>query len=240
MEPLSDWPPTLPFDVAILSRTARYPDVNRGYGSRQIELKCSSHLNEEYKESVSLHRSTQLPLIAALLGVMLLLGAFSSASSAFAEADAGVYKLGPGDQIIITVFGEDDLSMNFRLNDTGTLNYPFLGELKVKGLTVAELEQLITQGLKGPYLVNPDVTVSIAEYRAFFVNGEVKKPGGFPYQPGLTLEKAVALAGGFTERASRSKIEVIRAGDPGAKAERIELSAPVFPGDVITVQQSFF
>jgi len=157
-----------------------------------------------------------------------------------AQGDGGAYKLGPGDQIIITVFGEDDLSMSFRLNDTGTLNYPFLGELDVKGLSVVELEQLITTGLKGPYLVNPDVSVSIGEYRALFVNGEVKKPGGFPYQPGLTLEKAIALAGGFTERASRNKVEVARGSEATARVQRIKLSEPVFPGDVITVPQSFF
>ena len=186
-----------------------------------------------------LYRFTRLPAFAALLGVTLLLGLFAG-SSALAQAAGGEYKLGPGDQIIITVFGEDDLSMNFRLNDTGTLNYPFLGELKIEGLGVAELEQLITEGLKGPYLINPEVTVSIGEYRPFFVHGEVERPGGIPYQPGLTLEKAVALAGGFTERASRSKIEVIRANDSTATAQRIKLSGPVFPGDVITVRQSFF
>ncbi len=188
---------------------------------------------------MSLHRPTRLPAFAALLGVTLLLGLFA-ASWAVAQVDAGAYKLGPGDQIIITVFGEDDLSMNFRLNDTGSLNYPFLGQLKIEGLSVAELEQLITSGLKGPYLINPEVTVSIGEYRPFFVHGEVERPGGFPYQPGLTLEKAVALAGGFTERASRSKIEVIRSGDPTTTAQPIKLSGPVFPGDVITVRQSFF
>ena len=188
---------------------------------------------------MSLHRPTRLPAFAALLGVALLLGPFGS-SRAVAQADGGAYKLGPGDQIIITVFGEDDLSMNFRLNDSGTLNYPFLGELDVEGRSVAELEQLITSGLKGPYLIDPKVTVSMHEYRPFFVHGEVKRPGAFPYQPGLTLAKAVALAGGFTERASRSKIDVIRAGDLTATAQRIKLSARVFPGDVITVQQSFF
>ena len=186
-----------------------------------------------------MHLPTRLPALAALLGVTLLLGLFAG-SRAEAQADAGAYKLGPGDQIIITVFGEDDLNMNFRLNDTGTLNYPFLGELKIEGLGVAELEQLITSGLKGPYLIEPEVTVSIGQYRPFFVHGEVKRPGGFPYQPGLTLEKAVALAGGFTDRASRRKIEVIRAGDSTATAQRIKLSGPVFPGDVITVRQSFF
>ena len=171
--------------------------------------------------------------------IALVLGLCADAT-VIADDDSGAYRLGPGDQIIITVFGEDDLSMNFRLNDTGKLNYPFLGELTVKGLTVAELEQLITRGLKGPYLVNPDVTVSIGEYRPIFVHGEVKKPGSFAFQPGMTLEQAIAMAGGFTDRANRKKIDRIRGDVPGAKPMRIELSWPVFPGDVITVKQSFF
>ena len=163
-----------------------------------------------------------------------------AAAAALAQPTDGVYRLGPGDRIIIKVFGEEDLSMDFRLNDTGRLNYPFLGELVVQGLTVAELEQRITRGLRGSYLRDPAVTVSIAEYRPFFLYGEVQKPGGIPYQPKLTVERAIALGGGFTERASRSKIEVVRAGDPNHKAVRVELSDPVFPGDVITVKQSFF
>lgn len=150
------------------------------------------------------------------------------------------YKLGPGDQILINVFGEADLSMDFRLNDTGMLHYPFLGQLKVAGLSVTELEQLITRGLEGPYLVNPDVTVSIREYRSFYLHGEVKQPGGIPYQPGLTLQKAVALAGGFTERASENKSTVIRASDADQIPRIIKLNDPVHPGDVITVRQSFF
>ena len=130
--------------------------------------------------------------------------------------------------------------MDFEINNTGTLNYPFLGELKVEGLTVSGLEQLITRGLKGPYLVDPDVTVSIIEYRPFYLYGEVLKPGGIPYQPGLTLQKAIALGGGFTERASRRKITVIRAGDASATDSPIDLDDPVHPGDVITVPESFF
>jgi polysaccharide export outer membrane protein len=160
-----------------------------------------------------------------------------------AEAQAPLsdsYRLGPGDEVVITVFGEPDLSMTFRLNDTGQLSYPFLGELAIEGVTVTELEHLITSGLKGPYLVDPEVTVSIAEYRPFFVHGEVAKPGAYPYQPGMTVEKAIVLAGGFTERASRSKFEVVRESDPGSKARSIELSDLVFPDDIVTVRRSFF
>src|SRR5438045_9472611 len=128
--------------------------------------------------------------------------------------------------------------MDFRLNDTGRLNYPFLGSLVVQGLTVTELEQRITRGLKGSYLRDPAVTVSIAEYRPFFLYGEVQKPGGIPYQPKLTVERAIALGGGFTERASRSKIEVIRASDPKHTAVRVEPDDPMFPGAVITVTRT--
>lgn len=165
---------------------------------------------------------------------------FASVAAALDQATDSGYRLGPGDRIIIKVFGEEDLSMDFRLNDSGRLNYPFLGELMVQGLTVTELEQLITRGLKGSYLRDPAVTVSIAEYRPFFLYGEIVKPGGIPYQPKLTVERAIALGGGFTERASRSKIEVVRANDSQHKPVRVELTDPVFPGDIITVKQSFF
>jgi polysaccharide biosynthesis/export protein VpsN len=163
-----------------------------------------------------------------------------AAAAALAQPTESDYKLGPGDRIIIKVFGEDDLSMDVRLNDTGRLNYPFLGELVVQGLTVTELEQLITRGLKGSYLRDPTVTVLIAEYRPFFVNGEVQKPGAFPYQPKLTIEQAIALGGGFTQRASHSRIDVIRASDPQHKPARVELTDPVLPGDIVTVKQSIF
>ena len=130
--------------------------------------------------------------------------------------------------------------MSFQLNDTGTLNYPFLGELSVGGLAVVELERLIADGLRGPYLVDPDVTVSIIEYRPFYVHGEVTNPGAYPYQPGLTVQRAIALGGGFTERAARSKVEIIGATDLTRAARRVRLTDPVQPGDVITVPQSFF
>ena len=162
------------------------------------------------------------------------------AAAALAQPTDSDYRLGPGDKITIKVFGEEDLSMDVRLNDTGRLNYPFLGELVVQGLTVAELEQVITRGLRGSYLRDPTVTVLIAEYRPFFVNGEVQRPGGFPYQPKLTVEQAIALGGGFTSRGSHSRIDIIRASDPQHKAVHVELTDPVFPGDIITVKQSIF
>lgn len=150
------------------------------------------------------------------------------------------YQLGSGDIVNITVFGQDDLSLEVRLPDVGTINYPFLGEIKLVGLTAAEVEQLIYDGLLGDYLVNPSVSVSIVEYRPFFIDGEVKRPGGYPYQPGLSVNKAAALAGGYTERASKDKIQIIREKDGRQLELSVSVSDMIQPGDIITIKQRFF
>lgn len=151
------------------------------------------------------------------------------------------YRLASGDVISIQVFGEDDLSREkIRLSDAGTISYPVLGEIRVLGITAGDLEQLITNGLRGKYLVNPKVSVSILEYRQFYVNGQVERPGGYSYIPGLTVRKAVSLAGGFKERADKGKIFIIHDADSSQKSERVDQGATVLPGDIITVEESFF
>ncbi|WP_415890402.1 polysaccharide biosynthesis/export family protein [Neptuniibacter sp. SY11_33] len=150
------------------------------------------------------------------------------------------YPLGAGDLISIQVFGEEELSVEVRLSDAGTVSYPFLGELRVRDLNTGELSKLIRDQLADGYLVNPSVNVTVKEYRQFFIHGQVEKPGGYPYQPGLTLQKAVALAEGFTERASSSKFLVAREGASEAEAEKAELQTLIYPGDVITIDESFF
>ncbi len=165
--------------------------------------------------------------------------------SVFAWAQEGnlsmsQYQLGSGDRINISVFGQDDLSMEIRLPDVGTINYPFLGELKLVGMTAAEVESLIYEGLLGDYLVNPSVSVSIVEYRPFFIDGEVKRPGGYPYQPGLSVNKAAALAGGYTERANRDKITIVRETDGQQFEFSVSVTDMIQPGDIVTVNQRFF
>jgi polysaccharide export outer membrane protein len=151
------------------------------------------------------------------------------------------YKLGAGDVITIRVFGEDDFTKEkIRLNDAGTVSFPAIGEIKVLGLTIGDLERIVVNSLRGRILVNPRVSVQIEEYRPFYVNGMVDKPGGYPYQPGLTVRKAASLAGGFKERASLSKIYIIRENDPAQRPQKVELNTPVGPGDILTVEESFF
>jgi polysaccharide biosynthesis/export protein VpsN len=151
------------------------------------------------------------------------------------------YKLGSGDTISIRVLGEDELKRErVRLSDAGTVSFPVLGEIRVRGLTAGDLEEYITNGLKGRYLLNPQVTVSIDEYRNFFVNGMVEKPGGYPFSPGMTVRKAISVAGGFKERASREKLNIIRDDDPKQVPRRVDLNTMVRPGDILTIEESFF
>lgn len=174
-------------------------------------------------------------LFALLISLSLFLANSASAQNGLSE-----YTVGSGDTIRILVFGEDDLTIESQLTDAGTLSYPFLGELELAGLTVGDIKKKITQGLTGTYLIDPRVTVTVVEYREFYVNGEVGRPGGFPFQPGLTVSKAISLAEGFTERASKRNIFIVSDDDPEQVSRRAKLNDSVRPGDIITVEQSFF
>jgi protein involved in polysaccharide export with SLBB domain len=153
-----------------------------------------------------------------------------------------MYRLAAGDVISIRVFNEPEFAQErIRLTDAGTLSFPVLGELPVLGQTVGELEAMITQRLRGRILVNPQVTVWIEQYRPFFINGMVERPGAYAYLPGLTVRQAASIAGGFRERASMNRIfvqrEQTRGRDKGGKAG---LDTEIGPGDTITVEESFF
>ena len=158
----------------------------------------------------------------------------------FAAAQDG-YQLNAGDSVRVYVYGEPDLTFeSLLIGQNGRISYPFLGELMVSGKTAAELQQLIVDGLKPDYLVDPRVAVSVVRYRPFFVNGEVNRPGGVDFQPGLTLRKAIALAGGFTERANKKEVLVISDSDPERLERKVGLEYQVQPGDIFTVRDTFF
>ena len=172
------------------------------------------------------------------LAVLLVIFALSWSSRVYAQDDSA-YLLGPGDKIIIQVYGEEELKIETQLTDSGKINYPFLGEVMAKGLSIKQLESRIYNGLKGDYFVEPNVFVGMVEYRPFFIHGEVKLPGGYPYQPGMTVNQAVALAGGLTERASKEKIFITREANK-SKQENANLNTKVNAGDTITIEQRFF
>ena len=178
-----------------------------------------------------------LNAIQLLFAIALIFLLFINSASADSKNS---YTLSADDEISVIVFGEPDLSLvKTRIATNGTISVPLLGQVQIQGLTTAQTEEKIAQLFAAGYLIKPAVTVSIIEYRQFYVNGEVKKPGGYNYREGLTVEIAITLAGGFSERASKNKITLAHEEDKG-NAKRVELATPIRPGDVITVEESFF
>ncbi|MDQ6993040.1 MAG: polysaccharide biosynthesis/export family protein [Mariprofundus sp.] len=175
-----------------------------------------------------------LAFLLLLLSMMLL---YCGAAMATSMDD---YKLNAGDKIKIHVFGEPDMDIDARLGSSGNIRYPFLGEIHISGMTMAELEKQVTHDLEQGFLVDPQVRVSMEEFRPFYVNGKVAKPGAYPYQPGLSVRKAVSLAGGLTTEADENKVFLIHADDSKKRENKIEMSAEMGPGDILTVKQSYF
>ena len=159
-------------------------------------------------------------------------------SAAFAEG-GDRYELKSGDKIKISIYGEDDLTLETRINNDNIIRFPFLGNINIKAMTIAELEKLITKRLDGDYLIDPNVYVSVIEYRHFFIRGEVNAPGSYPFTPGLTVQKAISVAGGFTDHAAEGKIFIAHEHDVETKL-KVGLTDKVAPGDIGTVKESYF
>jgi polysaccharide biosynthesis/export protein VpsN len=168
--------------------------------------------------------------------IMVLLGLVLSV----ALGDINSYRLGPGDALRVTVFRHTDLSGEFRLDGDGYFAMPLVGEILGGGRTARQLENEIEGALKsGGYLVEPQVSIEVLNYRPFYIIGEVNSPGSFEYVNGMTVINAVALAGGFTYRADQDDIVISRGGSSGPELQAAP-DTEVLPGDIIEVQERFF
>jgi polysaccharide biosynthesis/export protein len=155
--------------------------------------------------------------------------------------DATSYTLGAGDQVRIITFGEENLTGEFRVNDSGSVALPLLGAVHAEGLTSGGLEAAVAAALRRGNLVrNPSVAVEVIAYRPIYVLGEVNKPGQYPYQPGMTVVTAVAVAGGFSYRAVEGYAAITRSVEGKAIEGRVSRQSFVRPGDVITVFERRF
>ena len=183
-------------------------------------------------------RSTLRRALPALAATVAALSMHAALAQDAAPAAPG-YLLGEGDRIAIQVFDEPDLTMESRVGASGTISYSYLGDVRVADKTTDQIEEEITTLLADGYLRNPSVNVSVVEFRPFFINGEVRSPGSYPYQPGLTLDRAIALAGGLSDRASKRKMYVIKA---GGDSERVKarMSTKIAPGDIVSIEEGFF
>lgn len=177
-------------------------------------------------------------LVAALLGA----GCASNVSKLpkLAATPAGVYLLGPGDTLQVTVFGETDLSGTLRVTDSGTVVMPLIGTVPAAGLSVQDLQKKLTSLLDAKAVKSPNVTVQINEYRPFFILGEVKNPGSYAYVPDMTVLTAVAIAGGYTFRAAQDSVSVTRRLDGASREAKAARDSRVLPGDVVYVYERHF
>jgi polysaccharide export outer membrane protein len=156
------------------------------------------------------------------------------------RGSGGPYLLGPGDRLRIKVYNEEELTGEYEVNSGGFVSLPLVGQVKASGLTTRQLERKIVGVMKGPISRDPKVSVEVAAYAPFYIYGEVKKAGEYPYRPGLTVADAVATAGGLTYRANEDKIYLRRAGSPVEQTVTLERPVRVFPGDNIRVSERMF
>lgn len=162
------------------------------------------------------------------------------ASTSTSPTDLENYKLGASDKIRINVFGEEQLSGEFVVSDSGQLNLPLIGEIPAKGATITDLQSRIVAKLSDGYLKEPRVSVEVMNYRPFYIMGEVRKPGDYPYTSGLTVLNAVATAQGFTYRANTKKVFIRHAGDAKEEEQPLTSTTQVGPGDTIRIGERFF
>jgi len=157
-----------------------------------------------------------------------------------ATVGSGPYRLGPGDRLRIVVYDQPSLTNIYEVDQEGQVSFPLIGDVGAGDLTVDQVARHIEARLATRYLRDPDVTVEVATYRPFFVLGEVGTPGQYPYVPGLTAETAVAVAGGFTDRANKRVVRVSRTINGKLYEARIPVIEPIRPGDTIYVRESLF
>ena len=145
-----------------------------------------------------------------------------------------------GDTVRVTVYGHEDLSGEFEVDGAGRISLPLIRDVVAAGRSLQELEEIITAELSPDYLKQPRVSAEVLNYRPFYIIGEVGEPGSYPYVNGMTVINAVAVAGGFTYRARKSRIRIVRKSGEGTVELEASNDTAVMPGDVIEVPERLF
>jgi protein involved in polysaccharide export with SLBB domain len=182
-------------------------------------------------------REAAMTLRMAVLAILL---THWAPNPGIAAADQLVYRLGSGDRIIVTVFGHEDLSGEFELDGEGRIALPLIGDVVIGQKSLRQAEAIITDRLKPDYLINPRVSIQVANYRPFYILGEVKQPGSYAFVNGMTVVQAVAIAGGYTYRARQTRVSIQRASDPARRQVPAGPDTVVLPGDILNVPERYF
>ena len=150
------------------------------------------------------------------------------------------YRVGAGDKLAIRVMGQPDLTGVYTVDPDGNISMPLINSVPVAGLSLREVENVITRRLRNGFLRDPSVSVQPMELRPFYILGEVRQAGRYPYQPGMTVAQAVAMASGFTERANTGEVLLTRRTVQGTKTYRVPVTTQLYPGDIIYVKERWF
>lgn len=166
--------------------------------------------------------------------------AYQPAPPAFHEALQEVYRLDAGDRLRITVFEQEDLTNTYSVDKAGYIAFPLVGSVAARGRTLKEVEAGIAHKLSRGYIRNPDVSVEVDRYRPFFIMGEVGAPGQYTYVPGMTVQNAIAIAGGYSARAEQKDADVTRQINGKVMTGRVPITDPILPGDTIYLRERLF
>lgn len=181
-------------------------------------------------------------LSCALLAVSVIGGcsSYKPTPEAFHKALEEPYRLGAGDRVRVTVFEQEGLTNTYNVDQAGYVSFPLVGAVPARGHTTQELEGEIARKLQQGYLRDPDVSVEIDRYRPIFVMGEVGASGQYSYVPGLTVQKSVAIAGGYSARANQGSVDITRDINGKVITGRVATSDPLLPGDTVYVRERLF
>lgn len=183
-------------------------------------------------------RRSWLASLTMAMGVFAL-SACATATAPLEPEQPTEYRLGPGDQLRITVFGEAELTGLYQVGSQGVIAYPLVGDVQAQGDTIIEFTERLQTALQA-YIRQPNVSVEVANYRPFYILGEVQRPGTYPYSANLTVQNAVATAGGFTYRASKNRVFIRHANETEERAYPLTITTPVLPGDTVRIGERLF
>lgn len=158
----------------------------------------------------------------------------------FVSIENAPYRLASGDRLRVIVFGQDNLSNIYSVDGNGRITMPLIGQVVAAGSSTTDLARSIEGRLRAGYLREPRVTVEVDTYRPFFILGEVTNAGQFPFVNGITVQKAVAIAGGFSPRGDQTYADVSRIIDGRVVTGRVPITAMIRPGDTITIRERWF
>ncbi|MCF3639493.1 polysaccharide export protein [Rhizobium sp. TRM95111] len=185
-------------------------------------------------------KSTTIIAMAALLPLVAGCTSYRPAPRAFHEATIQPYRLDSGDRLRITVFEQASLSNTYSVDQAGYIAFPLIGAVPARGQTIQELESIVAGKLRQGYLRDPDVSIEVDRYRSVFIMGEVGQAGQYSYVAGMTVQNAIASAGGFSPRANQANVDVTRKINGKIITGRVSISDPIMAGDTIYVRERFF